>query len=35
MQSKKNIVGFIISGKSKKSEDMAQDQDLISSLFLF
>lgn len=35
MQSKENTVGFIISGKSKKSEDMAQDQVLISSFFFF
>lgn len=34
MQSKENTVGFIIRGKSKKSEGMAQDQVLISSFFL-
>lgn len=33
MQSKENAVGFIIRGKSKKSEGVAQDQVLISSFF--
>lgn len=34
MQSKENTVGFVISGKSKKSENMAQDQILISFVLI-